>query len=452
MEKLKSVKNENNILSLTWPIFIELVLQMLVGNADQIMVGWYDPDLVGAIGNANQIVNLLLIVFSVICTAATILISQYLGAKSTERLRETYTVSLLANLIFGLAVSAILVFLCGPIYRMMSVPEEIFDEAVLYIRIIGAGMVLQAVYLTFTAFFRSCQLMKQTMLVSVLVNVMNIGCNALLINGLIGLPALGVAGAAISSGLSRLVGVVVIAMLFRRYFGKGAISVSCLKPFPKTQIRGLLHIGIPSGGESISYNLSQICIQAVCNRFELFVINTRVYANMFAMLSYMFASAVAQAAQVVVARYMGGGDTEATDKCVRRTMYASVVISGLVSVLIYIFAEPLCGIFTSDARVIALAKTIMLIEIPLELGRAVNIVMCRALQACGDIRFPITICVISAWLTAFGGGMLLSGPLGLGLEGIWIAMACDECLRAGLFLWRWHTRTWSHIRLAAAYN
>ena len=111
--------------------------------------------------------------------------------------------SLLANLIFGLAVSAILVFLCGPIYRMMSVPEEIFDEAVLYIRIIGAGMVLQAVYLTFTAFFRSCQLMKQTMLVSVLVNVMNIGCNALLINGLIGLPALGVAGAAISSGLSR---------------------------------------------------------------------------------------------------------------------------------------------------------------------------------------------------------------------------------------------------------
>ncbi len=307
MEKNKSVKRVNNILGLTWPIFIELVLQMLVGNADQIMVGWYDPDLVGAIGNANQIVNLLLIVFSVICTAATILISQYLGAKSTDRLRETYTVSLLANLIFGLMVSAILVFLCGPIYRLMNVPDEIFDEAVLYIRIIGAGMVFQAVYLTFTAFFRSCQLMKQTMLVSVLVNIINIGCNALLINGLFGLPALGVAGAAISSGLSRIIGVVVIALLFRKYFGKGAISASCLKPFPKTQFRGLLHIGLPSGGESISYNLSQICIQAVCNRFELFVINTRVYANMFAMLSYMFASAVAQAAQVVVARYMGGG-------------------------------------------------------------------------------------------------------------------------------------------------
>lgn len=245
---MKSVRHENSILSLSWPIFIELILQMLVGNADQIMVGWYDQDLVGAIGNANQIVNLLLIVFSVICTAATILISQYLGAKSTDRLRETYTVSLLANLIFGLAVSAVLIFLCKPIYRMMSVPVEIFDEAVVYIRIIGAGMVFQAVYLTFTAFFRSSQLMKQTMLVSVLVNVMNIGCNALLINGLFGLPALGVAGAAISSGLSRIAGVVVIALMFRRYFGAQAISSGCLRPFPRRQFRGLLHIGIPSEG------------------------------------------------------------------------------------------------------------------------------------------------------------------------------------------------------------
>lgn len=75
--------------------------------------------------------------------------------------------------------------------------------------------------------------MKQTMLVSVLVNVLNIGCNALLINGLFGLPALGVAGAAISSGLSRVVGVVVIALMFRRYFGKGAVSAACLRPFPK---------------------------------------------------------------------------------------------------------------------------------------------------------------------------------------------------------------------------
>ena len=66
-------RRQPGILSLTWPIFIELLLQMLVGNADQVMVGHFDPNGVGAIGNANQITNLVLLVFSVISTASTLL-------------------------------------------------------------------------------------------------------------------------------------------------------------------------------------------------------------------------------------------------------------------------------------------------------------------------------------------------------------------------------------------
>lgn len=167
----------NNILKLSWPIFVELLLQMLVGNADQIMVGWRDPNGVGAIGNANQITNLLLLVFSVVCTAAMILISQYIGAKDTKRVNQTYTVALLMNLVFGLLVSAVLVLGCGPIFRLMGVHALIFEETCLYMRLIGLGMMFQAVYLTFTAFFRSSQMMKETMVISVVMNCLNIGGN-----------------------------------------------------------------------------------------------------------------------------------------------------------------------------------------------------------------------------------------------------------------------------------
>ena len=445
---VQRTRRPSTILSLTWPIFIELLLQMLVGNADQIMVGWYDPNGVGAIGNANQITNLLLLVFSVICTASMILIAPYLGAGDTRRVNETYTVSLVVNGIFGLAIGGLLIALCGPIFLLMKVPQEIFADTCLYIRIIGGGMVFQSIYLTFTAFFRSSQMMKETMLISVLMNLLNIGGNALLINGAFGLPALGVAGAAISSDLSRIFGVVVIAVLFRRRFGP-VVQLSHLRPFPADQLRRLLRIGLPTGGESISYNLSQICIQSICNHFALFVINTRVYANMFAMLTYMFASAVSQAAQVVVARLMGAEQIDEVDRRVKSTLLAAVVISTLVSVVLFTFSTPLLSLFTSDPAVLELFRTIMLIEIPLEIGRAVNIVMCRTLQACGDIRFPIVICIISAWLTAVGGGLVLAMPLGLGLAGLWISMACDECLRAVLFLWRWHSRAWCRKRLLA---
>ncbi len=439
-------RREPGILSLTWPIFIELLLQMLVGNADQAMVGQFDPNGVGAIGNANQITSLVLLVFSVICTASTILVSQYLGAEDHKRVNETYTVSLLVNGCFGLLIGGLLIAFCGPIFTLMQVPAEILDRACLYLRIIGGGMVFQSVYLTFTAFFRSNQMMKESMIVAVVMNLLNIGGNAVLIGGAFGLPAMGVAGAALSSDISRVVGVVLIAVLFRRRFGP-VLSLKLLRPFPADQLKRLLRIGIPAGGESISYNLSQVCIQSICNLFAIFVINTRVYANMFATVTYMFGSAISQAAQVMVARLMGAERIDDVDRLVKRTLLASLAISGLMSVVLLVFCRPLLGLFTQDTQVLDLFQLIMVVEIPLELGRAVNMTMCRALQACGDIRFPITICIFSAWLTAALGGFILAVPMGMGLVGLWIAMACDECLRALLFLWRWHSRAWCRKHL-----
>jgi len=435
------IRGQNNILALTWPIFIELLLQMLVGNADQIMVGWHDPNGVGAIGNANQITNLVLLVFSVVCTAAMILISQYLGARDTRRVNQTYTASLLMNLVFGVVVSLVLIFLCPVIFRLMGVHQEIFEETCLYMRIIGGGMVFQSVYLTFTAFFRSSQMMKETMAISVGMNCLNIGGNYILINGLGPIPALGIAGAALSSDISRFVGVVVIAILFRKKFGP-ALSLRHLRPFPWDQFRRLLAIGLPTGGESLSYNGSQICIQSVCNLFAAYVVNTRVYANIFANVTYLFGSALSQACQVVTARLMGAGEPDRTDRNVKRALIISVAVSGVISVLLCVFCRPVYRLFTKDPDILLLAQTIMLIEIPLELGRAVNMVLCRALQACGDIRFPIGICILGAWLVAVGGGYVLGVVFDLGLAGLWIAMACDECMRALLFLWRWRQGGW----------
>ena len=85
--------------------------------------------------------------------------------------------------------------------------------------------------------------------------------------------------------------------------------------------------------------------------------------------------------------------------------------------LLFLVCEPVYSLFTTDPQVLTLAKTIMLIEIPLELGRAVNMTMCRALQACGDIRFPIIICVIDAWIVGVGGSWLLGVVFDMGLAG-----------------------------------
>ena len=437
----REITSNRYVLKLSTPIFIELLLQLLVGNADQVMVGQYSPDSVGAIGNANQIINLLIISFSVVCMASTILISQYIGAGERDKVEKNYSLSIFVNLVFSLFVSLILLFFSPQIYTWMGVPESLMAETCLYTQIIGIGMVLQSLYLTFTAFFRSNALMKQTMLISIVMNLLNIGGNYILINGLWGLPRMGVAGAAISSVVSRLIGLILIIYFFKKCIHV-KISWSYLRPFPFGQLKKLLAIGLPSGGESISYNFSQICIQRICNLFENFVINTRVFANMFAMLSYIYGSAIAQASQIVVGYLMGSKRIEDTNRRVMTTLKMAMLIGVAISATLLLLSEPLYGLFTKDSRVVELGRTIMMIELVLELGRAGNMVIIRALQAAGDVNFPIIVGTIELWIVAVGLGYVFSVVLGWGLVGIWIAMAIDECTRAIIFFFRWKSGVW----------
>lgn len=425
----------------TWPIFIELLLQMLVGNVDQMMMSQVSQNAVAAIGNANQIVNVLIITFSVISLAMTILVTQYFGSGNRERVGETYSLALFVNFVFGLGISVALVFFNRPIFAWMHVPAQILDDCAIYITIIGLGMVLQALFMTYVAMFRTQGWMKQTMAVSAVMNVLNIIGNFLLIQGVGPIPPLGIAGVAISSTVSRLIGLGLLIVLFNL---RTTIEVHLrsLSPFPWGQLKKLLAIGIPSGGESVSYNLSQMVITKIVNGFGTAVINTRVYANMFAMVSYMYGSAVSQAAQILVGVLIGGRKLEDAHKQVMRTIIYSLIIGVGVSTLLYIFSDLLFGLFTDDPAVLRLGKQVMLIEIFLEAGRAVNMTQVRALQAAGDIQFPILLGIASQWGVAVTLSFVFAVGMNLGVVGVWLAMMIDEMLRAILFLLRWYSGKW----------
>ncbi|MDD3193570.1 MAG: MATE family efflux transporter [Oscillospiraceae bacterium] len=443
MKETEKITHPSYLLKLTWPVFVELILQMLVGNIDQFMVGQYSQLAVGAIGNANQILNVLIITFSVISTAAMILISQYLGANDQRKVQQLYTLSFVVNMALSLIIGAILLVCNRQIFEWMRVPEELMEGSQQYISVIGGCLFLQAMQLTLSAFFRSHAMMKESMVVSVAINIVNVGGNMLLINGMFGLPALGVVGAAISSNLSRVAGLAILFWLFYKKLG-ARFTIRHLRPFPSDMLRQLLRIGLPSGGESLSYNMTQVFIMSFVNLFGAVSINTKVYAGMFAMCSYLFSSAIGQASQVIVGYLVGANDLKSTNRQVWYTCKMSMLVSLVVAVLLCLFSGPIFHIFTSDPEVIRLGAAIMLIEIFLEWGRSVNIVMVRCLQAAGDIRFPVTLGILSAWTVAVLGGYLIGVVAGWGLIGIWIAMACDECIRAVVFLLRWKSGAWKN--------
>ena len=89
----------------------------------------------------------------------------------------------------------------------------------------------------------------------------------------------------------------------------------------------------------------------------------------------------------------------------------------------------------------------MFIDVALELGRAVNIVMVRALQTCGDVFFPTTLSILFCWCVAVLGAYLLGYQLRMGIAGVWLAMAVDEIARAFICLARFHKGGWRKLSL-----
>lgn len=435
------------VFHLSLPIFAELLLQLLVGNMDQFMISHFGPAAVASIGNGNQVMNVVIIVLETMSSATTILLTQYIGAgKEGESCNRIATVGVAISAVFSLLMG--LALLCAPhvIFTLLRTPEESFAGACLYTRIVGGTVLLQGLYIEFCAVLRSYTLLKEVVAVSVVMNLLNVCGNAVLINGYLGFPQLGVAGAAVSTCVSKAVGLGLAVWMLRR---KCSVRFrgSCLRPFPAETCRRLLAIAMPSGTESLSYNVSQIFILRFINLMGTTVIATKVYGSMLANVAYVYSIAAAQATQILIGYLLGARKLEEVSCRVWSTVRIALAVSEFLTLVIFLFCDPIYSVFTADPAIHALGRQILLVEFFLEVGRSVNIVMTRGLTTAGDVWYPVTVGIFSMWTVAVLGGWLLGHYFGLGLVGIWIAMACDESVRGLLFVLRFRRGSWRRRRL-----
>lgn len=163
------------------------------------------------------------------------------------------------NLLFGVVLSLLVFIFYKPILAVMDLPSELYDEAGIYLKIVGGFSFIQAIIMTIGAIVRSYGFTKDIMYVTIGMNIINVIGNYLFIFGPFGLPVLGVEGVAISTAVSRFIGVIAaIIILFKRV--QGEFPFQMLWKVPKAHVQNLLRIGVPSAGEHLSYNASQMVI------------------------------------------------------------------------------------------------------------------------------------------------------------------------------------------------
>lgn len=440
-----NVRNKN-LNALVWPVFIELLMQFLVGNVDQMMIASFQQEAVGALSNANQILSVLLLTFNMVSMATTILVSQYRGAGDEKGLETIYTLSCVLNLVLGAAAGVLIHVFDDSLFRLMDVPQAFREGAREYLHIVGGACVVQSVYAVFLAILRSNQMMKSGMKVSLLINVMNVAGNAVLLHGYGPIPALGIRGVAIATVLSQTVGLLFVIWVFYRRVG-GRLRPAHLIPFPGRLLWQMVRIGIPAGGESFSYNMTQLALLRFINGFGADSILAKSYCSTVSSFSVLYCIAISEVLQIIVGHHAGAKEYEQADRLVKRVVRSSLMVTVPLSAAVCIGIRPILTLFHASQPVVRLCQLVMLIEILRQSGRSFNMVYLRALQGAGDVRYTIGIGILSMWILVVGGGYMLGCAMGMGLCGVWLAKALDELIRGCIFMRRWAGGRWKGFSL-----
>ena len=289
---------------ITIPVFIEIALVMLLGAVDTVMLSRYSDNSVAAVGLDNQLMSLVFLVYQFFSMGAAILCAQYIGAGLRKRLVQVVGMALVVNLMLGLSVSALLFFFAEDLLHLMGLRPELMGDGVVYLRLTGALSFFQALSLTFSASLRSADKVVWPMVVTGIVNVLNILGNYALIFGHWGCPQLGVEGAAIATAASRAVSMLLLAIIhFRVHIRR--FPLSYFRPMPWQELRYLLKIGIPAMSENISYSLSQVVITYFINQISNEALAARTYCYNMIMFVYLFCVSITQGGDILVGHLVG---------------------------------------------------------------------------------------------------------------------------------------------------
>ena len=409
---------------------------------DTIMLSQYSDESVAAVGVVNQIVMLAFLIFEVINIGTSVLCSQYLGAKMQKNMVQVVGVALLFNLVIGLLISAILYSGATTLLGWMGLRPELLKYGIGYMQIVGAFAFFQAISFTISASLRSADKAIYPMMVTVLVNIMNIIGNYSLIFGKLGMPALGAEGAAISTSVARGVSMVVLfVILFRKHIPR--FPLYYFRPFPWVELKNLLKVGLPSAGENMSYSFSQVVITYFINILGNNALATRTYTVNIVMFVYLFAIAMAQGGAISIGHLVGQKKIRAAYLLGKYVMRLSILVSLVLSCVWAASGHFIFSMLTDNQEIIKMGVTIMIVDIIVEIGRAVNIYATNALRSAGDVNFPFYVGVAVQWTVSVGFSYLFGIYWGWGLVGMWCAFLLDENIRALLFVKRWNSMRWA---------
>lgn len=423
------------------PLIIEQFLTVLVGMADTVMVSQTGEAAISAVSLVDTVNVLLINIFAALATGGAVVAGQFLGHKNRQ---EACSVANQLLLFATIASTAIMGLTIGfhniLLHRVFGkISSDVMSAARIYLLITALSIPFIAIYNAGAALFRAMGNSRITMIVTFIMNAVNVAGNAILIFGF----HMGVAGVAIPTTVSRMIAAaVIVAMLFnekRDITLKGHFKIK----LDGKIIKKILYIGVPNGLENSMFQLGKIVVLSLVATFGTSAIAANAVGNTIAMFQIIPGMAIGMAMVSVTAQCVGAQDYDQVryyNKKLLKIAYSAMILVNVIVIAILPFLIKLYNLGTEAAGITKWIITFHAICACLIWPLSFSIP--NTLRAANDVKFCLVLSVISMWAVRIAPSYILAGNLGLGVKGVWIAMVMDWCVRAVFFAIHYKREKW----------
>lgn len=413
MRDFTSGRIGRQIILFSLPIIAGNFLMQLYQIVDCAIVGQYlGKQALAAVGASMPVVFTTIALIIGIGSGASVVISQYFGAKQNENIRLTSDTLHIFLLVSGVAIAVLGYFFSDDIFRMISLPPEVVPQATTYLQIYLAGMVLLFGFNTISSILRGVGDSVTPLYFLALSAVLNVGLDLLFIL----VFQWGVAGAAWATVVSQ--GAAYFAAIWYINRKNSVFKIHLLKlKFNWRIFRQCVNYGIPTGIQQSFVALGGLALMAIINEYGTDVIAGYTAGMRVEALAVIPAMNFSMALTSFVGQNIGAGRIDRVKKGLRLTLWFSSVTCVVITALIIVFGERILGLFSDDVAVIDVGVEYMVICSSFYLFFNAMFVINGMLRGAGAVIFPMFSTVMSLWAIRIPVALLLSREMGQ--TGIW---------------------------------
>ena len=430
------------LVALLLPLIAEQALSVTIGLADTLMVSSVGEAAVSGVSLVDSFNTLMIQVMSALATGGAVVTSQYIGHREPKNAKAAAAQILFVLASFSLVVAAVVVVGRHAILRGIfgSIDADVMRYAETYFLLSALSYPFIGLYNAGAALFRAQGNSKISMLSSLVMNVINIGGNAVLIYGF----GMGVLGAALASLVSRAVSCLVVLWLLQRpacpLRGDG---LRALAP-DGGLIRRILRVGIPAGIENGMFQIGKLSVSSLTSTLGTAAIAANAVANTASTFLNIPANAVGMAALTVVGQCLGAGEKEQAVYYSRRLLLTAYCGAWVMNLSAFLFANRfVISLFnlSPEAQTMALQVMVWFNFVSLFFWPS-SFTLPNILRAAGDARFTMAVSILSMWVFRVGFCYVMVLGFHGRLLSIWMGMFLDWVFRSLCFFVRFVRGRW----------